>query len=128
MNTNLTVTAYRLAYSRYARTAMIALIAVVLLPLAGCSSATGTITEIGTQTMDGVKAFSMFAAIGLAIYWITYVVLFGLRNVWPEGYNQIQSTWKPAVFLTIGTIVGIPALLGWAGSIVASGGFEGAGN
>lgn len=122
MNTRLKLT--NLAYSPLARVALLALVSFILLPLAGCASATGTITEVGTQTMDGVKAFSMFAAIGLAIYWITYVVLFGLRNVWPEGYNQIQSTWKPAVFLTVGTVVGIPALLGWASGIVESGGFE----
>jgi hypothetical protein len=128
VRTNLTITAYRLTTSRIARTAMIALITFVLLPLGGCASATGTITQIGTQTMEGVRAFSMFAAIALAIYWITYVVLFGLRNVWPEGYNQIQSTWKPAVFLTIATVVGVPALLGWASGIVQSGGFRGGGN
>lgn len=122
MNTRLKLT--NLAFNPIARVALIALVGVVLLPLAGCSSATGTITQVGTQTMEGVKAFSMFAAIGLAIYWITYVVLFGLRNVWPEGYNQIQSTWKPAVFITIGTVVGIPALLGWANGIVSSGGFQ----
>jgi hypothetical protein len=122
VNTRLKLT--YLAYSPVARAALVALVAFVLLPLAGCASATGTITTVGTETMNGVKAFSMFAAIGLAIYWITYVVLFGLRNVWPEGYNQIQSTWKPAVFLTIGTVVGIPALLGWASGIVESGGFE----
>lgn len=121
MNTRLTLALTRFSYSRYAR---LALIALILLPLAACSSATGTITTVGTQTMEGVKAFSMFAAIGLALYWITYVVLFGLRNVWPEGYNQISNTWKPAVFLTIGTVVGIPALLGWANGIVESGGFE----
>lgn len=115
---------YSLAFNPFARLAMIALVAFVLLPLAGCASATGTITTVGTQTMEGVKAFSMFAAIGLAIYWITFVVLFGLRNVWPEGYNQISQTWKPAVFLTIGTIVGIPALLGWANGVVQSGGFQ----
>lgn len=125
MNTRLKLT--NLAYSPVARIAGLALIAFVLLPLAGCASATGTITTVGTETMNGVKAFSMFAAIGLAIYWITYVVLFGLRNAWPEGFNQISNTWKPAVFITVGTVVGIPALLGWANGIVESGGFE-AGN
>jgi hypothetical protein len=121
VNTRLTLALTRFSYSRYAR---LALIVMLILPLAACSSATGTITEVGTQTMEGVKAFSMFAAIGLALYWITYVVLFGLRNMWPEGYNQISNTWKPAVFLTVGTVVGIPALLGWANGIVESGGFE----
>jgi len=121
VNTSLTIALTRFSYSRYAR---LAVMVILILSLAGCSSATGTITTVGTQTMEGVKAFSMFAAIGLALYWITYVVLFGLRNVWPEGYNQISNTWKPAVFLTVGTVVGIPALLGWANGIVESGGFE----
>jgi len=92
--------------------------------LAGCSSASGTISQVGSQTMEGVRAFSMFAAIALALYWITYVVLFGLRNVWQEGYNAISSTWKPAIFLTAATIIGVPALLGWANRIVSSGGFQ----
>jgi hypothetical protein len=102
---------------------LLPLVALLALALTGCADATSQIQEVGAQTMDGVRTFSMFAAIGLAIYWITYVVLFGLRNAWPEGYNQIQSTWKPAVFLTVATVIGIPALLSWAGGVVEAGGF-----
>lgn len=128
MNPNLTLKLYRLTFNPYMRLALMGLVTFGLLTLTGCASATSTITTVGTQTMEGVKAFSMFAAIGIAIYWISYVVLFGLRNAWPEGYNAISNTWKPAIFLTVGTIIGIPALLGWAGGIVSSGGFQSSGN
>lgn len=121
MNT-LTLYIYRLGTSRRLRV-LLPLVVLSMLMLAGCADATSQIQEVGTQTMDGVKTFSMFAAIGIAIYWISYIVLFGLRNAWPEGYNQISNTWKPAVFMTIGAIIGIPALLGWAGGIVEAGGF-----
>ena len=115
---------YNLAASPIARAAVAAFVMIFILPLAGCASANSTINTVGAETMNGVKTFSMFAAICLTIYWITYVVLFGLRNVWSEGYSQIQNTWRTAVFLTIGTVVGLPALLGWASEIVQSGGFE----
>jgi len=120
--TPLTLFVYRLGTSRHLRL-LLPLGLLALLALTGCAAATSQIQEVGTQTMDGVKTFSLFAAIGIAIYWITYIVLFGLRNAWPEGYNQISSTWKAAVFMTIGAVIGLPALLGWAGGIVEAGGF-----
>jgi len=120
--TPLTLFVYRLGTSRHLRL-LLPLGLLALLALTGCAAATTQIQEVGTQTMDGVKTFSLFAAIGIAIYWITYIVLFGLRNAWPEGYNQISSTWKAAVFMTIGAVIGLPALLGWAGGIVEAGGF-----
>jgi len=120
--TPLTLFVYRLGTSRHLRL-LLPLGLLALLALTGCAAATTQIQEVGTQTMDGVKTFSLFAAIGIAMYWITYIVLFGLRNAWPEGYNQISSTWKAAVFMTIGAVIGLPALLGWAGGIVEAGGF-----
>jgi hypothetical protein len=118
----LTLSIYRLGTSRRLRL-LLPLVVLGILTLTGCADATSQIQEVGTQTMDGVKTFSMFAAIGIAIYWITYIVFFGLRNAWPEGYNAISNTWKPAVFVSIGAVIGIPALLGWAGGIVEAGGF-----
>jgi hypothetical protein len=123
MNT-LTHTLFRIRTSRAARLLLPVLLLGLLVALSGCASATSQMQQVGTETMNGVKTFSMFAAIGIAIYWITFVVLFGLRNVWPEGYNGISQTWKPAVFISIGAVIGLPAILTWASGIVSGGGFK----
>jgi hypothetical protein len=108
------------------RSLVLILVCGALVSLTGCTTATAAVTKAGTDTMNGVKAFSMFAAIGIAIYWITYVVFFGLRNAWPEGYNTISQSWKAGAFVTIITVIGLPALLGWANGVVTAGGFTAA--
>lgn len=121
--TSLTLAFYQLAHNRRLRLLLPLLVMMFAMVLTGCAGASEQIQQVGTDTMDGVRTFSMFAAIAIAIYWLTYVVLFGLRNVWPEGYNQIQASWKPAAFITVITIIGVPALLSWAGGVVEAGGF-----
>ncbi|NNJ12210.1 hypothetical protein EKD04_017920 [Chloroflexales bacterium ZM16-3] len=123
MNT-LTPTLFRTRASRAARLLLPVLLLGLLVALSGCASATTQMQQVGTDTMNAVKTFSMFAAIAIAIYWITFIVLFGLRNVWPEGYNAISQTWKPAVFISIGAVIGLPAILTWASGIVSGGGFN----
>lgn len=102
---------------------VLALVCGTILSLTGCAQATTQVTTMGGDAMKGVKAFSMFAALAIAIYWITFVVLFGLRNVWPEGYNGIAQSWKSAAFLSIGVVIFLPAILGWSEKIVGDGGF-----
>lgn len=100
-----------------------ALLGAMLLALTGCAGATTQIQEMGTQAMDGVSAFSMFVAVSMLFYWIAYGSLFGIRSLWPEGYSQIQPTWKPALFITAVAVVGLPAMITWARGIVDAGGF-----
>ncbi|WP_322489362.1 hypothetical protein [Chloroflexus sp.] len=119
---NLTLVVYRLGMSRRLWR-LLPLLIISIMALTGCAEASSQIQEVGTQTMDGVRTFSMFAAIAIAIYWLTYVVFFGLRNAWPEGFNAISNTWKAAAFITVATVIGIPALLSWAGGVVEAGGF-----
>lgn len=111
------------APARIARIVTFALLGLLaLLTLGGCT-ASAQVTEAGTQTMEVVRQISMFAAIALVFYWIVFVVLFGLRGLWPEGYSQLSQTWKPALFVTAFTIIAVPAALTWAEGIVTAGGF-----
>lgn len=77
------------------------------------------ISEAASTTLEWVRQATAFVAIAIVFYWITYGVLFGLRGVWQEGFQQMSSTWKPAMFITAGAIIGLPALLGWANSNVS---------
>lgn len=123
MNT-LTHALFRFPTTRTFRLLLPVIFLGLLVALSGCAAANTQIQTVGTDTMTGVKTFSMFAAIAVAIYWITFIVLFGLRNVWPEGYNGISQTWKPAAFISVGAVIGLPAILTWASGIVTDGGFK----
>lgn len=88
--------------------------------------AQGDIGAAAATTLEWVRQATAFVAIAVVFYWITYAVLFGLRGVWPEGFQQMSATWKPALFITGAAIIGMPALLGWATSNV--GGFTSTGS
>lgn len=98
---------------------------VLFATLTSCAGVTGQVQTAATETLNGVKIFTAFTAIAMVVFWAVYGILFGIRGVWPEGFNQVSSTWKPALFITVGMIVGFPALISWAGGIVSSGGFTG---
>ena len=118
---------FRIPTNRTCRLLLPILLIGLLVALSGCAGtgdkAVTAITDAGTEMMKAVKAVTAFAAISLAVYWISFIVLFGMRNVWPEGYNGISQTWKAAAFITVGAVIGLPALLTWAGGIVDGGGF-----